>query len=124
MLRPFFSRLPWEKAPESVRPFRGLPRAYFSKDMVLGRVTTHLGLEPKGATPNGDGIELTLATSGGEERKFQADHVICSTGYNSTMAGLPFMPPALLQRSKTVAGTPRVHTQSDSSRPGLYFTGA
>src|SRR5882757_1866646 len=61
-----FHRFPVEKRLEIVRTYLGPAPAYFSKDMVLGRVTTHLGLEPKGATPNGDGIELTLANSGGE----------------------------------------------------------
>jgi thioredoxin reductase len=109
---------------ELVRTYLGPAPAYFSKDMVLGRVTTHLGLEPKSATPSGDGIELTLANSGGEERKFQADHVICATGYKSTLAGLPFMTPDLLRRIKSVAGTPVLNTQFESSVPGLYFVGA
>jgi Pyridine nucleotide-disulphide oxidoreductase len=119
-----FHRLPLETRLKIVRTYLGPAPAYFSKDMVLGRVTTHLGLEPKGAIPSGDGIELTLANSGGEERKFQADHVICATGYKSTLAGLPFMTPALLQRIKSVAGTPVLNTNFESSVPGLYFVGA
>jgi len=119
-----FHRFPVETRLKIVRTYLGPAPAYFSKDMVLGRVSTHLGLEPTAAAPNGDGIELTLVNSGGEARKFQADHVICATGYKATLAGLPFMSSPLLERIAAVAGTPILNTNFESSVPGLYFVGA
>jgi thioredoxin reductase len=119
-----FYHLPVEARLKIVRTYLGPAPGYFAKDMVLGRVSTHLGLEPAAAVPMGDGVELTLVNSGGEARRFQADHVICATGYKADLASLPFMPAALLGHVRSVAGTPVLNAHFESSVPGLYFVGA
>jgi hypothetical protein len=67
---------------------------------------------------------LTLANNGGEKREFQADHVICGTGYRPELARLPFLDRALLSRISAVQDTPILSANFESSMPGLYFVGA
>ena len=76
------------------------------------------------AKPNAGGVLLTLASKSGEKREFQADHVICGTGYRSELARLPFLDDALLSRINAVQGTPILSANFESSVPGLYFVGA
>ena len=60
------------------------------RDRVIGKVAVHYGLEVVQAKPNSGGVLLTLASNSGEKREFQADHVICGTGYRPELARLPF----------------------------------
>jgi cation diffusion facilitator CzcD-associated flavoprotein CzcO len=97
---------------------------YFMRDRVIGRVTVHLGLEMVQAKANAGGVLLTLANNGGEKREFQADHVICGTGYRPELARLPFLDPGLLSRISAVQGAPILSANFESSMPRLYFVGA
>jgi hypothetical protein len=94
------------------------------RDRVIGRVTVHLGLEMVQAKANAGGVLLTLANNGGEKREFQADHVICGTGYRPELSRLPFLDPGLLSRISAVQGAPILSANFESSMPRLYFVGA
>ena len=74
-----------------VRTYLGPAPGYFMRDRVLGKVTVHYELEVVQAKPNAGGVLLTLASNSGEKREFQADHVICGTGYKPELARLPFL---------------------------------
>src|SRR5271166_1073000 len=119
-----FRRLPEATRLRIARTQLGPAPGYFMRDRVIGRVTVHLGLEVVQAKPDVDGVLLTLANDSGEKREFQADHVICGTGYRPELARLPFLDDALLSRIDAVHGTPILSANFESSMPGLYFVGA
>ena len=119
-----FRRLPEATRLRIARTYLGPAPGYFMRDRVVGKVTVHLGLEAVQAKPNAGGVLLTLANNGGEKREFQADHVICGTGYRPELARLPFLDHALLSRISAVQGTPILSANFESSMPGLYFVGA
>jgi thioredoxin reductase len=118
-----FYHLPEKTRHYILNNFLGPAAGYFTRDMVIGRVTFHLGLETVGATEKNGGVELTLANNGGEERRFFADHVIYATGYKNDLSRLPFLSPGLRSEIRLVAGTPLLSTNFESSVRGLYFVG-
>ena len=119
-----FRHLPEATRLRIVRNYLGPAPGYFMRDRVMGKVAVHLGLEAVQAKPNAGGVLLTLAGKDGEKREFQADHVICGTGYRPELARLPFLDEALLSRISAVQGTPILSANFESSMPGLYFVGA
>src|ERR1700722_8285685 len=119
-----FRRLPEATRLRIVRTALGPAPGYFLRDRIIGRVPVHYGLQVAQAKPNAGGVLLTVATESGETREFQADHVICGTGYRSELARLPFLDDALLSRINAVQGTPILSANFESSMPGLYFVGA
>jgi thioredoxin reductase len=127
----FYTKLPYlfRRLPEAtrlriVRTAIGPAPGWFMRDRVIGKVTVHCGLQVAQAKPYAGGVILTLASNSGEKREFQADHVICGTGYRPELARLPFLDDALLARIHAVQGTPILSANFESSMPGLYFIGA
>ncbi|MGE5289598.1 MAG: NAD(P)-binding domain-containing protein [Micromonosporaceae bacterium] len=55
--------------------------------------------------------------------ELSADHVIAATGYRMDLRRLLFVEPQLRSQLKTVAGTPSVGRDYESSVPGLYIIG-
>jgi hypothetical protein len=119
-----FRRLPEATRARIARTALGPAPGYFMRDRIIGRVPVHCGLQVVQAKPNAGGVLLTLASESGEKREFQADHVICGTGYRPELARLPFLDDALLSRINAVQGTPILSANFESSMPGLYFVGA
>ena len=119
-----FRHLPEERRLRIVRTYLGPAPGYFMRDRVIGRVPVHYGLQVTQATPNAGGVLLALAGASGEKREFQADHVICGTGYKSDLARLPFLDDSLISRIDAVQGAPIVSANFESSVSGLYFVGA
>jgi hypothetical protein len=119
-----FRHLPEATRLRIARTYLGPAPGYFMRDRVIGKVTVHLGLEVIQAKPNGSGIVLSLANNGGEQREFQADQVICGTGYRPELARLPFLDHPLLSRINAVQGTPILSANFESSMSGLHFVGA
>lgn len=119
-----FRKLPQAKRLRLTSTHLGAAPGWFAKAMVMGRVTLYPGQEPIAARDTGDGIELTLANDVGEERKLQADHVICSTGYRPALSRLPFLGKPLLSRIESFEDYPVLDSWFESSVPGLFFVGA
>jgi cation diffusion facilitator CzcD-associated flavoprotein CzcO len=119
-----FRRLPEATRLRIVRTALGPAPGYFMRDRIIGRVPVHCGLQVVQAKPNADGVLLTLVSERGEKLEFQADYVICGTGYKSELTRLPFLDDALLSRINAVQGTPILSANFESSMPGLYFVGA
>jgi hypothetical protein len=119
-----FRYLPEERRLGIVRTHLGPAPGHFMRDRVIGRVTVHCGLHVVQAKPNASGVLLTLDNSSGERQEFQADHVICGTGYKSELARLPFLSNSLISRINAVQSTPILSANFESSVPGLYFVGA
>jgi cation diffusion facilitator CzcD-associated flavoprotein CzcO len=119
-----FRHLPEAKRLRITGGHLGPAPGYFMRDRVIGKVTVHLGFEVVQAKAKTDGVVLTLADNGGERCEFQADHVICGTGYRPELARLPFLGDPLLSQIIAVQGTPVLSAHFESSVPGLYFVGA
>jgi thioredoxin reductase len=119
-----FRRLPEETRLRIARTYLGPAPGYFMRDRVMGKVQIHYDLQVVEAKPAGGGVLLRLASAGSGKQEFQADHVICGTGYRPELARLPFLNNALLSQIKAVQGTPILSTNFESSMPGLYFVGA
>ena len=118
-----FRFLPVAKRASIVKNFLGPGGCYFMRDRVIGRVHIHLGLHPVSAKAIGAGVALTLANTHGEERDFNADHVICATGYKADVSRLPFLSDNLKREVAQHEGWPLLSPTFKSSVPGLYFTG-
>ena len=66
---------------------------------------------------------LGLALPDGSREELSADHVIAATGYRPNTSRLTFIDEHLRAGVRTVAGTPVVGKDYQSSVPGLYFVG-
>jgi thioredoxin reductase len=118
-----FRSLPLGRRAKIVNSFLGPAGCYFVRDRVIGRVDVHLGLRPVRAEPAGSRIAMTLANVHGEERRFEADHVICATGYRTDIAKLPFLGDDLKADIAHHEGSPLLSSNFESSVRGLYFAG-
>jgi len=70
-----------------------------------------------------DGVRLGVADSAGRRTELSADHVIAATGYRPDVARLSFLDPGLRGRLRTVANTPALDRDYQSTVPGLYLVG-
>lgn len=68
------------------------------------------------------GVRLRFDAPGGTA-ELSADHVIAATGYRSDVSRLTFLSDLLRPGLRTLAGTPVVDRNYQSSVPGLYFIG-
>ncbi len=119
-----FRRLPPQRRIAIARSHLGPAPAYFSRDMVMGRAYTHLGLQPQAAHPKGAGVELVLVNKHGETRTLGVDHVIAATGYKPALARLPFLDTTLRRQIVAIDDVPELSAAFEASTPGLYFIGA
>ena len=71
--------------------------------------------------PTGSGSAWSAARALGPE--LAADHVIAATGYRPDLGRLTFLDEGLRSRLRTVAGTPVVDRDYQTSVPGLYVVG-
>ena len=89
----------------------------------MGRVPLILGHQVETAAVQGESVRLNLRALDGTQRVLMADHVIAATGYKVDVARLNFLSSALLSKIATVAGTPVLSRNLESSVPGLHFIG-
>ena len=68
-------------------------------------------------------MALGLVTSAGTHSDLAADHVIAATGYRADVGRMAFLDERLASRLRTVANTPAVGRDYESSVPGLYVVG-
>jgi cation diffusion facilitator CzcD-associated flavoprotein CzcO len=126
----FYSEHPevFRHLPESTRVYRsrtalGPAGASWLRERVEGQVpvlTSHI-LEVAEAMT--DGVALTFRTPNGTTARLTADHVIAATGYRADVRRLAFLPDSVRAGLRTVAGTPVVGPDYQSSVPGMYFVG-
>lgn len=126
----FYSRQPglYRHLPTSTRIYRartalGPAGAPWLRERIEGQFPLLPGQRVRAAVPGYPGVRLRLAGTDGRERDLDADHVIAGTGYRAELARLTFLSERLRAAVRTVAGTPRVGADYQSSVPGLYFTG-
>lgn len=68
-------------------------------------------------------VHLHLRPQDGSERVIVADHVIAATGYKVDLERLTFLSSEIRSQLKSVANTPVLSSNYESSLPGLYFVG-
>jgi hypothetical protein len=93
--------------------------AAWLRERIAG-LPVRLGAEPVAATRvNG---HVTVQLNDGE--KLAANHVLLATGYHVDIARCGVLSEPLLRKVRTVAGSPVLGADLQSSLPGLYFVGA
>ncbi|HEY6276130.1 MAG TPA: NAD(P)-binding domain-containing protein [Streptosporangiaceae bacterium] len=127
----FYSRHPriYRHLPSSTRVYRartalGPAGASWLRPRVEGKIFILPGHELSWARPGpADRVELGLLGRDGVSHTIRADHVIAATGYRADLGRLSFIGDALRTRLSTLAGTPVVGADYQSSVPGMYFIG-
>ena len=118
-----FHRLPERYRIDTVKTFLGPSGAYFSKEMVIGKVPLVLGYAIKAASVVGNQVSLELRTKEGEERELRVEHVIAGTGYRVDLNRLSFLSQSFRDQVRIAEGSPVLSSNFESSVPNLYFTG-
>jgi hypothetical protein len=118
-----FHMMPANFRLEVTRRHLGPAAGWTTKKQVYGKLPFHLGYKIDAAGVNGGRISLDLAHSDGTRKTVLADHVVAATGFRVDVNRLSFLSPRVRDGIRTVANTPALSMQFESSVPGLYFTG-
>ncbi len=118
-----FRRLPPNTRVYRARTALGPAGACWLRPRVEGQFPVQLGQTVTSAAAQDGRARLTVTGPGGSSRELTADHVIAATGYRTDLSRLQFLPGALRSRLRTLAGSPMVGRDYQSSVPGLYFIG-
>jgi hypothetical protein len=108
---------------EVTRRHLGPAPGWWTRPMVEGKVTFHLGQTLLSAIEKGERIQITLAGADGTSRTLAADHLIAATGYHPDIRRLRFLSSALRAELRTAADAPVLSRNFESSVAGLYFVG-
>jgi thioredoxin reductase len=126
----FYSRHPklFRHLPRSTRVYRartalGPAGASWLRPRVEGEIPILAGQSLSWAKAGPTGVTLGLAGCDGSSRELAADHLIAATGYRADLGRLAFLDDRLRPGLRTLAGTPVVGGDYQSSIPGLYFVG-
>jgi FAD-dependent urate hydroxylase len=126
----FYSNHPelFRHLPQGTRVYRartalGPAGASWLRSRVEGKLPVHLGQVVTSAKPHDGKVRLSLTSVGGSTRELDCDHVIAATGYRTDLTRLAFLSEAIRSRLRTLAGSPVVDRDYQSSVPGLYFVG-
>jgi thioredoxin reductase len=126
----FYSRQPamFRHLPESTRIYRartalGPAGASWLRGRVEGEFPILAGHSLAGAASGPDGVRLAVTDRAGQRTELAADHVIAATGYRPDLNRLAFLDPELRAGLRTVARTPALDRDYQTSAPGLYVVG-
>ena len=118
-----FRHLPERFRLAFVRRHLGPAPTWFVKDQVVGRVPFHLGVNITQARIQDGRVSLQLTDRTGARRTLVSDHVIAATGYHVDLRRLTFLDSDIQARLRSVAQSPVLSSNFESSVPGLYFVG-
>ena len=118
-----FRHLPQPSRVHRARTALGPAGACWLRSRVDGQFPVHAGQAVRSAEPLAGGVRLEITDAGGTRRTLAANHVIAATGYRTDLARLSFLGDEVRAGLRTVAGTPTVGRDYQSSVPGLYFIG-
>ena len=126
----FYSNHPdlFRQLPSNTRVYRartalGPAGASWLRPRVEGQFPVLLGHAAASVTTQDGKVRLAVTRPGESKWEVAADHVIAATGYRTDLRRLEFLPDALRSRVQTLAGSPIVGRDYQSSVPGLYFIG-
>lgn len=118
-----FRLLPEDTRVSRARTALGPAGAAWLPDRVNGKFPVLLSHSLRSAKADGDEARLEFATASGNSAIMTTDHVIAATGYRGDLSRLAFLDSELRAGLRTVADTPAVDRNFESSIPGLYFIG-
>jgi thioredoxin reductase len=107
-----------------VRTHLGPAPCWFTKVEINGHVALHLGRSLNKVVAEGDRVRLHLNGPDGAREELLVDHVIAGTGYRPDLKRVAFISSELRKEIASVAETPVLSSQFESSVPGLFFVGA
>ena len=117
-----FHALPQSLRLRAVARHLGPAPCWFVRDAVVGQVPMHLGASLEAAEPAGQRLRVIFSQRG-EKRTIEVDHLIAATGFKVNLSLLRFLDASLRSRVRSLAGSPVLGRQFDSSIRGLYFVG-
>jgi Pyridine nucleotide-disulphide oxidoreductase len=118
-----FRRLPAARRVRTARNALGPAGAYWLRSRVEGKIRTLVGHSVRWAEPEPWGVRLGLRVNGGSTKEVLAEHVLAATGYRTDLDRLTFLDGGLRSTVRTLAGSPDVGPDFQSSVPDLYFIG-
>ncbi|MGH3764941.1 MAG: NAD(P)-binding domain-containing protein [Pseudonocardiaceae bacterium] len=118
-----YRRLPAARRVRTARTALGPAGAAWLRARVEGKIRTLVGHSVRWAEPETGGVRLGLRAADGATTEIAADHVLAATGYRADLDRLSFLDATLRATVRTLASTPDVGPDFQSSAPGLYFIG-
>jgi thioredoxin reductase len=118
-----YRRLPAARRIRTARTALGPAGAAWLRARVEGKIRTMLGHSVQWAEPEPGSARLGLRARDGSTRDITVDHVLAATGYRTDLDRLSFLDASLRARVQTLASSPTVGPDFQSSAPGLYFIG-
>jgi thioredoxin reductase len=118
-----FHYLPERIRLQTVRSYLGPAGGHYVRDRIMGRVPLMLGYTLDRAETRDDRVKLRLLGSDGDTRELITDHIVAATGYRADLRRLAFMSEKLRSQLRSVAQTPVLSANFQSSISGLYFVG-
>jgi len=118
-----FRHLPVASRVRRARTALGPAGASWLRGRVEGEFPVLTGHALDWAVSGPDGVRLGLVRSSGARTEAAADHVITATGYRPDLNRLTFLDDELRARVQTVARTPMVDRDYQTSAPGLHVVG-
>ena len=118
-----FRHLPEGSRVHRARTKLGPAGASWLRGRVEGEFPVLTGHTLDRAASGPGGVRLGLVRDPGGSTEVTADHVIAATGYRPDLGRLTFLDEGLRARLRTVASTPVVNRDYQTSAPGLYVVG-
>jgi FAD-dependent urate hydroxylase len=118
-----FRRLPAARRGQAARTALGPAGASWLRPRVEGKIHTLLQHSLRWAELEPGGVRLGLRVNGSTSTEITAHHVLAATGYRTNLDRLAFLDQQLRSATRTLAGSPRVGRDFQSSLPGVYFIG-
>jgi hypothetical protein len=118
-----FHCLPEEIRLRTVHSYLGPAGGHHVRDRIIGRLPLVLGSTLDRAEACGGRVKLRLIGCDSIARELTTDHIIAATGYEVDLRRLVFMSERLRSQLRSVAQSPVLSTDFQSSVPGLYFVG-
>ncbi len=118
-----YRRLPVARRIRTARAALGPAGAFWLRERYEGKVRTLLGHSVRWAEPEPGGVQIELRVNSGGTTQLRVDHLLAATGYRTDLDRLSFLDEQLRSAVQTLASSPDVGPDFQSSVPGLYFIG-
>ncbi|HEX6403522.1 MAG TPA: NAD(P)-binding domain-containing protein [Pseudonocardiaceae bacterium] len=118
-----YRRLPAAQRVHRARTALGPAGAPWLRSRVEGKIRTLLGHTVRWAAAEDTGARLGLRAADGADSEITVDHVLAATGYRADLDRLTFLDAQLRAAVRTLASSPQVGPDFQSSAPDLYFIG-